>query len=181
MVRIKKSFLRNKKLIIPAAVTVLIMGSYIFYLKALKTPEVTSTPSTSPAEDQRAAEEGVSQKNAGSTQSTSESDKQNNAVVTSGSVAAPQGNFVSNHRVGSFDSIESICTTTREATCNISFTLGNTTKSLGQKTVNQDGTASWVWTPSSIGLSVGSWQINATAILGSAQSSSKDPRNLEVL
>lgn len=181
MIKNKNPFFKKKKFIIPTIVAVLLLVSGIFYFQAIKTTEVTSTPSTSPTEDSEAAEQGVSQKNANSTQATTNNDKQISTPSPQGSVAAPQGNFVSNHRVGTSDTIESICNTTRGATCDISFTSSNATKSLGRKTVGQDGTASWIWTPASIGLSAGSWQINATATLGDAQNSSKDPRNLEIL
>lgn len=181
MIKNKKPFYRKKKFFIAIVIAILVVGGSVFYMKAIKTPEVTSTPSTSQSEDSAAAEQGVSQKNSTSAQGTTTGEKQSGSPATPGSVAAPQGNFVSNHRVGTGDSIESICSTTKGAKCNISFTSGGTTKSLGEKTVNEDGTASWVWTPASIGLVAGSWQITATAILDGAQNSSKDPRNLEVL
>lgn len=170
----------KKRLIIFVAVAMFILAAgTFFFVRRSNNSGVTTTPSTTQEEDQAAVEQGESQKNTGSV-TTRENDKQNNAAAGSGSVAIPEGNFVSSHRANMTSTIESVCTTTSGASCDISFTKDGVTKTLGRKDVNNAGAASWIWTPASIGLTPGSWAITATAQLGGAQAPSKDPINLEV-
>ena len=143
--------------------------------------KLTTQPSTSQKEDARAVEEGKSQKNPNSAPAASVNKQSNGAAVANADVAQPEGNFVSSHRLTSrSDIVESVCTTTPGATCEITFKQGNDTKSLGKKTTNQSGAASWVWTPASVGLYAGSWEITAIATLGGNQNTAKDPLNLEM-
>lgn len=182
MSKIKQFLTRRKKLLFVASIVVLLaIGAFVFYKMTIETPSVTSTPSTSQEQDQQAAQQGESQKNPASVQSNSQSDKQASGTTSSGAPASPQGNFVSSHRVGLSDSIESICATSSGASCQITFTRNGVVKSLDSNVVSSNGSVSWVWTPDSIGLSSGSWEIKAVASQNNLQTEAKDPRNLEVV
>lgn len=101
-------------------------------------------------------------------------------VNSSASPAKPSGSFVSAHKVKSTDALESVCSTTPGATCNISFTSGSTTKSLGAKVASSKGDMIWSWRPVDLGLSDGIWQISATATLNGKTETVQDPLNLQV-
>jgi hypothetical protein len=105
----------------------------------------------------------------------------NNGSTT---LAAPSGTFVSNHSPSLSDASRaqetSVCNTTPGASCSITFTLGNTTKTLSAKTTDDNGAASWDWTPSSLGLTEGSWKIKATATQGGQTKTSEDSLTLNV-
>jgi flagellar basal body-associated protein FliL len=107
-------------------------------------------------------------------------------------LTAPTGTFVSNHGSASDEPViassgeASNCTTTPGATCDITFTMSSMTKDLGVKTTPSStgnlpaGTASWSWTPASIGLTSGTWTITATATLNGQTKTSTDQTNLTV-
>jgi hypothetical protein len=99
-------------------------------------------------------------------------------------LAAPSGTFVSNHSPSLSDSSRaqetSVCITTPGASCFIQFTLNGTTKTLDARTADENGAASWDWTPSSLGLTQGSWSIKATATRNSTTKSSQDSLTLNV-
>lgn len=180
MIRKKKTASKKRRIVVGVFIAVVALAVGTFFFVGLgNEAEVTTTPSTTQEEDQVATKQGESQKNAGAV-TTPDNDKQANGAAGSDSVAAPEGNFVSSHRANMGSTIESVCTTTRGASCDISFTKGGVTKTLGRKDVNSAGAASWIWTPASIGLTPGSWVITATAELSGAQTSSKDPSNFEV-
>jgi hypothetical protein len=97
----------------------------------------------------------------------------------------PYGNFVSNHHPNLDGSpapsvMQSICTTTPGALCTISFTKDGVTKSLPEQRTDSGGAAYWNWNLQDVGLSEGSWQIQAKATLGSQTASAQDAINLEV-
>jgi cytoskeletal protein RodZ len=92
----------------------------------------------------------------------------------------PSGNFVSSHHVAATDSVTSACNTNPGATCTLTFTNGSTIKSLPTKSADAGGAAYWNWTPQSIGLSTGTWQIKATASQSGQQQSANDALSLEV-
>jgi cytoskeletal protein RodZ len=103
---------------------------------------------------------------------------------TPGTLAAPTGTLVSNHSPSLSDANRnqevSVCNTTPGASCEITFTLNGVTKSLGVKTADDKGTASWDWTPQSVGLTVGSWQIQAIATWHGQTMTGKDSIKLSV-
>lgn len=97
----------------------------------------------------------------------------------------PLGQFVSNHRPNlsgqpAPNTISSVCQTTSGATCTITFTLGNTVKSLPKQSTDKGGYTYWEWRLQDIGLTTGIWQVEAVATLGSQQQTATDPMNLEV-
>ncbi len=97
---------------------------------------------------------------------------------------SPFGDFVSNHTPGQHSSPmteASVCNTTSGATCQIFFSDGSITKSLPVQTTDLNGSTYWNnWTPASIGLTQGSWQITAVATINGQSKSTTDPINLEV-
>lgn len=176
-----KKLLRTKKFWIMALTPVVLAGlAYGGYVLIFKDSTPTTTPSTTQEEDAAAISDGTSAKNAGS-QSSSGSDKQTGGVASGGGPAIPSGNFVSNHRPGSVnDTIESVCVTPVGASCDITFRSGGVTKSLGKKQVNASGATSWIWSPASIALSSGSWQIIAQATYNDKVAEQIDPLKLEI-
>jgi len=94
----------------------------------------------------------------------------------------PTGNFVSAHKnVPSTTSLSSVCNTTSGATCQITFTNGSVVKSLSSQTTDSTGAAYWnSWKPSDLGLTSGSWQVQAVAILNGQTKTSTDAMNLEI-
>ncbi len=97
----------------------------------------------------------------------------------------PSGDFVSNHSPNLSNSpapneISSVCTTTPGATCTITFTKDGVTKSLPQQTTDRGGSTYWDWKLQTVGLTVGTWQINAVATLNGQTKSAADAINLNV-
>jgi hypothetical protein len=126
-----------------------------------------ANPSPSPADDQSPPGDDKSSSNP------------NAALLT------PSGNFVSNHRPNlsgspAPNSMESTCTTTPGATCQILFTRNGVTKSLDAQTTDRNGSAFWSWKLQDIGLTEGSWQIQAKATLNNQTKTANDSLNLEV-
>lgn len=102
-------------------------------------------------------------------------------TATTAVLITPIGNFVSSHHVTMSTPIASVCNTTSGATCVISFVANGVTKSLTTEMTDSTGAAYWnSWTPKSIGLSVGSWQVQATAQLNGQSKSATDALTLEV-
>lgn len=121
----------------------------------------------------------------GSTQPSSNTNTSTNSnkvdTPTTTVLIAPFGNFVSSHHVTMGTPITSVCNTTSGATCVINFILNGVTKSLTTEMTDSTGAVYWnSWTPKSIGLSAGSWQIQATAILNNKTKTATDALNLEV-
>jgi len=95
----------------------------------------------------------------------------------------PSGYFASNHfpgQNGSGQDETSVCNTTAGASCYISFTKAGITKSLPAATTDDTGAAYWSWTPQTVGLTSGSWIVNATATLGQQSASTQDSTQLEI-
>jgi len=102
-------------------------------------------------------------------------------------LAAPQGNFVSNHYPNLSGSpapnkMQSSCTTTPGATCQIVFTntSDGTVRSLPIQTTDQGGTAIWDWNLKDIGITEGLWNVKAVAALDGQTKTANDALNLEV-
>lgn len=98
--------------------------------------------------------------------------------------ATPSGAFVSNHKPSlsrpGRNQVSSACDTTEGATCVISFTKGGVTKSLESKKTDKNGSASWDWTLQQLGLSAGTWKIEAKATLNGKSKTATDTLDLEV-
>jgi hypothetical protein len=94
----------------------------------------------------------------------------------------PTGNFVSAHKnVPKSASLSSVCNTTSGAECKIVFTNGSTSKSLDSQTTDSNGSSFWnSWSPESIGLTSGAWQVQAMATLNGQSKTSTDAMKLEI-
>jgi cytoskeletal protein RodZ len=92
------------------------------------------------------------------------------------------GNFVSNHRPHMDEAEQSSCITNPGATCQIIFTAADgTIKTLPVQKTDVGGGAYWNrWAPSSIGLTPGTWHVQAKAVLGSQTATANDAVTLEV-
>lgn len=157
---------------------VVILGA--LYYKLIKKPVVINTPATTQQEDVAAIEAGNSPKNPDAQTASSTKDSGQSQSSGAGPIT-PSGNFVSNHKPSSkSDNLESVCRTSVGASCKISFTRDGVVKNLDAKPTNQDGVASWIWSPTSIGLTSGSWQIAATAEYNGRTADQPDPLNLEI-
>lgn len=120
--------------------------------------------------------------NTQNTSTEADDEKRTGSVGTQAAVIAPTGNFVSAHKNVPLDApLSSVCNTTAGARCVITFTSGNTKKSLPEQPTDRGGTAYWnSWTPKSIGLTPGEWKIQAVATLGEQTKSADDALTLEV-
>ena len=121
-----------------------------------------------------------------STATPAESAK-NSPGVTQGSTSlkAPDGTFVSNHRVSlsgspQQKSEQSVCNTTPGATCYIKLTKDSITKTLKEQTTDSSGATYWSWNIDDAGLTVGTWQVSAIAILNGQTKTTPDGIDLVV-
>jgi hypothetical protein len=109
---------------------------------------------------------------------------QGNTADPNTPLVTPSGTFVSNHKAKKSEpgraAMTSTCTTTSGATCDIIFTKGNETKSLGAQTADREGSVYWSWNVNDLGLSAGTWHVQAKAVLGSQTKTADDATNLEV-
>jgi hypothetical protein len=121
---------------------------------------------------------------ASSTTSGNDKNTGGQAVNTTAVLLSPTGTFVSNHHLSlsnsSSSQIASNCTTTPGASCEIVFTNGSTVKSLPSQTTDVGGSTFWTWKLQDIGITAGSWSIQAKATLGSQAQTAADALNLEV-
>lgn len=118
------------------------------------------------------------------TPSTSPNGKDDNNTAQK-ILVEPSGTFVSNHSPNISgaplpNKLQSTCSTTPGATCYIQFTKDGITKSTAKQTVDSGGGAYWSWTLNELGLTEGSWSVEAIATLGDQTKTSKDGITLEV-
>jgi len=112
-----------------------------------------------------------------------EDSKQNTTTpgITGELVTPTNSTFVSNHRPqNNSELLQSVCNTSAGATCQMIFTNNGTTKSLPAQMTDRGGATYWTWSPSQIGLTAGTWTIQATATAGSQSQSETDTISLEV-
>ncbi len=163
-----------------------IAGVALYYHHKNNSPAAIVTNNTGAGQNTKGAgssgTSGSTSKGSGSSASGSTGSSSTTSTAT---LTAPYGNFVSDHHPNLSGSpapntMASVCITTPGASCTISFTNGNTTKSLPSGTANSDGSVSWNWKLQDIGLTQGTWKITATAKLGSQTKNTSDQLNLEV-
>lgn len=104
---------------------------------------------------------------------------------TSTTLIAPSGDFVSDYQPNLSNSphpntVNSVCNTTPGAQCMITFTMGSTTKSLPKTTADAGGSVYWTWKLQDIGLTAGTWKIQAVATLSGKTATTNSPLSLEV-
>ena len=100
-------------------------------------------------------------------------DRNGPSAKTNGSSAeliAPSGDFISNHRPNLSGSpapniISSVCNTTPGASCVITFSKDSVTKSLPPQKTDVEGSTYWNWKLQEIGITEGTWRVQATATL----------------
>lgn len=98
-------------------------------------------------------------------------------------LVAPYGLFVSTHirTLGSSGSAEySDCNTTPGASCYIEFKQGDVTKRLVAQVADGSGNSSWYWDVVTAKLTVGEWQVTATATINGQTKTSTDQKLLEI-
>jgi hypothetical protein len=100
--------------------------------------------------------------------------------ASSKTLTAPSGTFANLYDASVDTQMNSICNTTSGATCQIIFTKGSLSIALPAKTTDNDGVASWAWTPQQIGLTSGKWHVTAKAVLAS-QTKTTDNGSLELV
>jgi hypothetical protein len=105
--------------------------------------------------------------------------------IFSGTLVAPTGQFVSNHHPNLSGSPapnteQSACNTSPGANCDISFTKGSVTKSLGTKIADSQGLVIWNWKLQDVELSEGNWKIAATASGGGQTKTATDVQDLSI-
>lgn len=172
---------RRRLVIIIVVVTVTALCAVAAYVLFFRGPDVSTTPSTTAEEDQASVAQGQPAKNQNAATS-SQSDK---ATGSSGTAQGdgpvpPTGNFVSNHSPMPNDNLESLCVSTPGAVCDIRFSSGSTTISLGKKTIGSNGSVDWFWRPADIGITSGDWQIVASVTYNNKTVDQTDPLQLRV-
>lgn len=102
-------------------------------------------------------------------------------------VVAPTGEFVSNHHPNlggspAPNTMTSVCTTTVGVSCKITFTNASTgaVKSLPSQTTDAGGSTYWDWKLQDIGLTAGTWKVEAIASYGGQVKTTTDIMDLEV-
>lgn len=188
---------RRVRLVCVVAISLAVVAVVLFLLDITNVIHLyhkhvpTSASSYTKGEPQTSSKPSVANKSNTTSPSTSNGTQQTvqgNSSV--GSVAAvdllsPTGDFVSDHHPNlsgspASNTMTSVCNTTPDASCTISFTLNGITKSLSAKIVDSGGSAYWNWTLQGIGLTTGSWVIQATASLGGQTKTATDAMMLTI-
>ena len=164
-----------KLLILGTIVVLLIIGGYFIYRYYNHSNNQSSN-----------IQAPISSQNNSPNATKSVSDKNNNSNPdATTTLVAPYGSFVSNHFPNLSESpapssLTSVCNTSAGATCQITFTNGSTTKSLPAQSTNSSGYTYWSWNIQDIGLTVGTWKIQATSSYKGQTKTSMDGMNLVV-
>lgn len=164
------------------AIIVLVIGlelanvTHFFHREKMGLPQTTANSETK-GEPSR----GSAYNNANQGSQTS-SDKKSSSEST---FTAPSGNFVSNHRPNLSGSpapnqMSSTCNTTPGATCQISFSKDGVTKSLPAQTTDKGGSTYWSWKLQDLGLTAGTWKIEAKAMLNNQVRTAIDALTLDI-
>ncbi|HSX16792.1 MAG TPA: hypothetical protein VLH86_01685 [Patescibacteria group bacterium] len=115
---------------------------------------------------------------------TSENDTKLPAADPNAKLIDPSGSFVSNHHPTLSGTpgpaMQSACVTTSGATCTIIFTKGSEVKQLPVQTTDREGAAYWTWDVQKLGLSAGTWKVQAKAELGTQSKTADDALDLEI-
>lgn len=155
--------------------------THFFHKPAVEEPSVTSASQETKGEPSSSNGTNSTKTQSDASQNTSPGDNKATPSSTT-NLVAPAGTFVSNHRpsLSANDGQSSNCTTSAGATCQITFTKDGATKSLAAQTTDRAGTTYWSWKPQDIGLSVGTWKIQAVATLNGQTKTADDALNLEI-
>jgi hypothetical protein len=198
----RRSWLTKKKITILAVLVCLIAGTLIGLEKTDTThlfhsgnrDYVTQKPSSNRTANSDTKGETSKDNSSASQQPASDTtnpeqnkdkDSDTSTAPSGAELKDPSGNFVSNHHPNLSGSpapneIQSVCVTTSGAYCEIVFTKDGVTKSLPKQLTDRGGASYWTWKLQDIGLTKGSWKIQAKATLGSQTKTADDAATLEV-
>jgi cytoskeletal protein RodZ len=172
-------YTKRAKLLLLVGVIVLLVGiagvSYALFHDSNKAPEVTASSDTK-------GEVSNGSKTASGSTDTTTTLPEDNKSSTGGSSSTPtnliipSGVFVSNHfpQQGGTTALQSNCTTSPGATCQISFTKDGVVKSLPAQTTDKGGATYWNWDYKDLGLTTGAWHVEAKANYGSQTQTATD-------
>lgn len=179
----------NKKQKIIASITfatlLIAVSGLVYYSPTRKNKDNTSTITASDSTKGEQTNARNKQDAASNETTGGVTDKNGDALVNGSSfVVAPTGTFISNHTINLSDisqlSVQSDCTTTPGIECTITFSQGSSVKSLPTKTTDAGGAAYWSWNIKDLGLTLGTWQIKATASSNNHKEVALDATNLEI-
>jgi hypothetical protein len=181
----------RKKLFIAIAAAVLVLAAIITVLEVTDTtglfhkrnPALETAPNTPKRTAGSNTKGETDNKDDGGQPSQPEQpiDNKDNNSANTAELLAPSGTFVGNHRPKPEQGkLQSVCVTTSGATCTIVFKMGSTTKQLPPQTTDKEGAAYWTWSLGDIGLTEGTWSIEAKATLSGQTKTAQDPTALEV-
>jgi len=171
---------------------VLIIGAYFLgratiFKPAAKVAQTGSSYTKGQPSNTGGSSPSSSQQSSGSSSSSgSQKSGSSGSGGSSAVLIAPSGSFVSNHHPSLSGSpapntVTSVCNTTPGATCQITFTMDSVTKSLPSQTVDSGGSTYWTnWKLQDVGLTAGSWKVNAIASLNGQTKTASDAMSLVV-
>ncbi len=166
--------------LVAGTITALELTNTTHFFHHKKESLVASSSSFATKGEKKSSGKSPSNKQSGSNNNTASSPQSSSLTVY-----VPFGNFVSNHHPNLSSSpapnvISSVCNTTPGASCKIVFTKDGATRELPSKTTDDNGTAYWTWKLQDIGLTVGSWKIQAIASLSGQTKDASDTMDLVV-
>lgn len=166
------------------AVLELTNTTHIFHHKENVVVSGTSFNTKGEKQNSTKSSSASGQNNAATPNSSSKSTATGGASSTA-TLFTPTGSFISNHHPNLSGSpapntMSSVCTTTPGASCKITFTKDGITKELSWQTADANGSAYWNWKLQDIGLTTGSWKVQAIASLNGQTKSASDAMNLVV-
>lgn len=190
-----KKIRSSKKLILLIIILIVLAGGSVAALELTNTTHLfhAAKPAAHPtanSETKGEPQQGSPAAGGSGSASTSANSSENKSPAPSGAAStvnllAPSGDFVSNHHPNLSGSpapneIQSVCNSTAGASCQIIFTKDGVSKSLPAQTTDKGGATYWTWKLQDIGLTAGSWHIQAKATLGNQTKTADDAMNLEV-
>lgn len=169
---------------------VIIVGGYFigratFFKPAAKTQQ-TSGSSYTKGQPSKSSPSGSQQSAGSGSSSGSQKSSSGGSAGSSTELITPSGSFVSDHHPNLSGSpapntITSVCNTTPGASCQITFTMDGVTKSLHAQTADSGGSTYWSnWKLQDVGLTAGSWKVQATASLNGQTKTASDAMALVV-
>lgn len=177
--------LNRRKLLIVLIIILVALGVGLYMVFGNNSPASTEQRSSKTTSQQQGSSSSRSDDKSQESQSTSKNNPQGTPADSATKPMTPTGGFVSNHRPNLSGSpapnaMNSICQTTPGASCTIRFTMNGETKSLPSKTTGADGYASWDWKLQDLGITEGTWSVEAVATTSGGNTSATDATNLEV-
>lgn len=175
----------SKKVLVAVLVLILIAGGAVLYARVHSHKKTVAIKTTKQGTVKTVTQPSGVKVTTTTNSSSNKGDGTTAAPAADTPPVTPYGTFVSNHRPNLSGSPapnqeNSVCQTTPGVTCEIRFTKDGETKTLGPSKVGSDGFVSWDWKLQDIGLTQGTWQIQAVARNGTKTATATDPAALEV-